>query len=179
VAQGEWRIHSAHLSKDKAMLAIYENNEKYRNWRHRHEVWHSRRNWCMNYAMDNWTDPIEAAKEFETMNPYPEHPGCLNWEAPDLEIDRINNDGNYSPKNCRWVTIKQNQRNKSNNVYLYIFDRRMCATEVYFSYTERKPPLKVFMERIRRGWGVLDALQLPKFADPKHGKVSGNGQYWD
>lgn len=32
------------------------------------------------------------------------------------QIDRINNNGNYEPSNCRWVTRKQNCRNKSTNV---------------------------------------------------------------
>jgi hypothetical protein len=35
-----------------------------------------------------------------------------------LEIDRRNNDGNYSPENCRWVTGKLNSRNKRNNVLI-------------------------------------------------------------
>lgn len=30
-----------------------------------------------------------------------------------LTIDRINNDGNYEPSNCRWVTIQEQQRNKT------------------------------------------------------------------
>jgi len=29
-----------------------------------------------------------------------------------LQIDRINNDGNYEPNNCRWVTAKENNSNK-------------------------------------------------------------------
>jgi hypothetical protein len=32
---------------------------------------------------------------------------------PGLTIDRIDNNGNYEPKNCRWVTHAENSRNKS------------------------------------------------------------------
>lgn len=33
--------------------------------------------------------------------------------TPKHQIDRINNDGNYEPSNCRWVTKTENMRNTS------------------------------------------------------------------
>ena len=30
-----------------------------------------------------------------------------------LTIDRINNDGNYEPSNCRWITTAEQQKNKT------------------------------------------------------------------
>lgn len=36
--------------------------------------------------------------------------------APGLQIDRIDNDGDYSPLNCRWVTSAVNCRNRSTSL---------------------------------------------------------------
>lgn len=34
-----------------------------------------------------------------------------------LTIDRIDGDGDYSPQNCRWISISEQQRNRKSNVF--------------------------------------------------------------
>ena len=41
-----------------------------------------------------------------------------NGYSDALTIDRIDNSKGYSPDNCRWVTFAEQQRNKTNNIFV-------------------------------------------------------------
>ena len=52
-----------------------------------------------------------------------------NGYADGLQIDRIDNNGDYCPENCRWVTPKENSRNRRNTKYLTIGGVTKCVAE--------------------------------------------------
>ena len=46
-----------------------------------------------------------------------------------LQLDRIDVNGDYEPSNCRWVTNKENCRNKRRNVLLMYNGEEKCVAE--------------------------------------------------
>lgn len=68
---------------------------------------------------DEWNRSAKAFCEWALSNGY----------AEGLQLDRINNDKGYGPDNCRWVTPKQNSRNRRDTVYLTVNGETKCVSE--------------------------------------------------
>lgn len=64
-----------------------------------------------------------------------------------LQLDRIDNNGWYSKQNCRWVTRKQNNRNKRNNVFITINNEIKTAKEWSEIYNVRYNDLRLRFHR--------------------------------
>lgn len=64
-------------------------------------------------------------------------------------LDRKNNDGDYSPENCRWTTQTQQQRNRGNNKMVTVGEQTMTIAE--WAEASGLPP-KTVSRRLRDGW---------------------------
>lgn len=79
------------------------------------------------------------------------------------QIDRIDNSEGYYPENCRWVTPKENCRNKSTNVNISWKGETRCLyewAEILCPKLGIKPDTLQY--RIKKGWRVEDAFTTPK-----------------
>jgi transcriptional regulator with AAA-type ATPase domain len=51
-------------------------------------------------------------------------------ERPDkTTIDRIDPKENYTPENCKWSSIAEQQRNRKNNIYLAFNGKNQCLKD--------------------------------------------------
>lgn len=102
------------------------------------------------YVCDRWRNSIE---DFISDVGIPIH--------DKMQLDRINNDGNYEPGNVRWVECKENVRNRSNTRRVtYLGITKPLATwceELNISYDMVKQRLNGL------SWSVERALTEPGF----------------
>lgn len=83
------------------------------------------------------------------------------WEKR-LTLDRINNNGNYEPSNCRWTTHKVQNRNKRNNVIITAFGEAKCMVE-WSEDTRCKVSYPGLRSRILKWkWEAETAISTPK-----------------
>lgn len=68
---------------------------------------------------DEWKDNFSAFYSWAMENGYSEN----------LTIDRIDNNGNYEPNNCRWATMEEQSRNRQSNVVIQIGNSKRTLKE--------------------------------------------------
>lgn len=84
-----------------------------------------------------------------------------NGFSPELQLDRIDNDGPYAPWNCRWVTRKENIRNTRVNKIVQINGESLCLVAAVEKYSS--VPYKIVKARINSmGWDPVKAILTPK-----------------
>ena len=72
-----------------------------------------------------------------------------NGYSDELSLERVNVNGNYEPSNCKWITMEQQARNKTNTIRAYgVCLREWCIEnglnyKLVHQYMTRHPELTV------------------------------------
>ena len=85
---------------------------------------------------------------------------CDNQKVPKrYTLDRIDNDGNYCPENCHFVSMKEQSRNTRQNVWIEHNGETLC----YHDFIEKYGVVKnrTAYGRVYKGWNYKDAALTP------------------
>lgn len=98
---------------------------------------------------DEWKDYL-AFREWALANGYDDS----------LSLDRVDVNGDYCPENCRWVTAKEQARNRRNTIYVEFRGERVPLARLSEEYGV--DPDLVYSRVVVLGWDVERALSAPK-----------------
>lgn len=95
-------------------------------------TWAAMRARCTNPDHDNFTRyggrGVTVCPEWESFEIFRDW-ALANGYRDDLTIDRIDNDGPYSPSNCRWATRAEQQNNTRRNIHVTYMGQTMTLME--------------------------------------------------
>ena len=124
-------------------------------WCHMIERCYNARSWAFaNYGgrgvqvCEEWRNSFVAFREWAITNGYDNM----------LTLDRIDNDGNYEPSNCKWSTDKEQSNNRRTNRLLTY--RGETKTMTQWAETIGMP-VGTFKRRLYYGWSVEKAIETP------------------
>ena len=127
-----------------------------------YNVWKSMRQRCNNRKSHDYKwygmDGVKICEEWEDFASFRKW-ATENGYKSGLTIDRVGSKGPYSPENCRWITIQEQQKNKRNVLkFLYLGDLYTVDT-----FCDKFGISKaMFYDRKHKGWSLDQIATTPK-----------------
>lgn len=101
---------------------------------------------------------ISVCNEWHAFNNFAAWSESVGGRPDGYSLDRINNDGNYEPSNCRWADLKTQRRNTSANIVIEYAGEKKTLVE----WSESTGiSWHVLNHRYHRGWPVKRMLTEP------------------
>jgi hypothetical protein len=107
---------------------------------------------------EEWKNSYENFRDW-ARNKYPNLDDLLKQK---YELNRVDNDGNYCPENCNFITKKDQAINKRNTLILTYKDITAPARTLWEQFCPKDIKYQIFKGRLRAGWSVEKALETPK-----------------
>lgn len=124
--------------------------------------WQAMRNRCNNKSARVYkyygARGITVCERWNGPNDFPNFLADMGPRPDGKSLERIDNDGVYSPSNCRWATQKEQMNNRRANRYIVLDGRRQTLSQWL---TEFNLKSTVFQDRTSRGWTVERAIKTP------------------
>lgn len=117
---------------------------------------HSRLRYENYHARHRYAD--RGIKVCERWNDFQNFLKDMGERPVNTTLDRINNDGNYEPSNCRWATLREQASNQSSNVNLTY--NGVTRTQEEWGRVTGFGGLTIY-KRLKRGWSIEKALTEP------------------
>lgn len=128
-----------------------------------HQLWHSMYCRCYYQGTNGYERyggrGIKVCEEWKHLEGFV---NFYNWAMnngynDNLSLDRIDNNGDYCPDNCRWITKKEQSNNRRNNV-LYTFNGETKTSKQWCEQYGINQT--TFKDRLKRGWTLEQALTI-------------------
>lgn len=159
-------VRGTHLKNEKIRsCGCLLKNKKYKHGMSRtriYKVWEHIKFRCYNKKSCNYKNyggrGIEICDEWKN-DFYSFHNWAIkNGYRDDLTIDRINNNGNYEPSNCRWITPKEQANNRRSNTYIN-YNKETHTLTQWAEKLNMKPT--TLLARLKKGWSIEKTLSTP------------------
>lgn len=127
------------------------------------KVWKAMMERCGEKGIDNhryFHRGITVCEEWKNYFTFKEWALANGWKK-NLEIDRENNDGNYEPSNCRFVTQIVNVNNRNNTLRVDYKGEKIAFTLLLRKKKIKKLHWQTIRGRLARGWSGAEAIDTP------------------